>query len=816
MRVYVAALTPVVLMLVACGQYTLPANSTSGNSGSAPSTSLAATKSCDDLFSQRVQSSLDFCRTCHIPSGVADTPGTSAATQGNLFLLSSDKSQDLQNLKTAWQNLGGNNPISRLLLMPSGQDTVSHAGGTPWPKNSQAYLDMAALLAGFADPKACLLPSTAADAPALPLLGSSHGGHLWDDFCAGKPDSTPLPDDPRTLVVPGVDKGKAVYMNAYWQTCQINDKPANCGEQRARVARGYPLIAGAGQVGAGTFFSGSSSSSSYAISSSAYNSLWKQAWGLKARPDNFDQLAAERWGTPLSSTRNPYPLPGEDANKTNGGSGQLPMALTQLRNADGTWTGKINVTCSVCHGGQVGSASDGPGLGPVYGNNSLSDITVFFTDLSAIAPAQSALAVIAQNKVRGTGNITNFQLFGLLTLTDPNELPYYLTLQTQPSTGTEDPPIWWNLGHRPSKFYDGGQVTDSKRIELSFHFQGFPTNPDLTAGENWVLAHEQDGDAWLTSLKAPSWPYGYCSNADGTPGPNDNPACINQPLAEQGAILFHNKNLWDPSLNNPVPKPDGGNGSCAGCHGAYSPRYVNDPTFLDTPALEGIAAYIVPENVIGTDSKRLDGNSQIVSNSARHDWFAYADGEKNAAGVPLCADQNDTALRGDRALGYLAPPLYGVWASAPYFHNGSVPSVWDVLKPSDRPDLWRRLSNPPRSDQNGTVVMGFRSDLGAYDTRNLGWKYDTLTCGATGTTPYIDCNPTETGGLTLQNLLDPVYGNGGLIWNIANIPIKTNQQIEDRKVYNTYMYSQSNAGHEFTSVLTDDERRALIEYLKTL
>jgi len=43
-----------------------------------------------------------------------------------------------------------------------------------------------------------------------------------------------------------------------------------------------------------------------------------------------------------------------------------------------------------------------------------------------------------------------------------------------------------------------------------------------------------------------------------------------------------------------------------------------------------------------------------------------------------------------------------------------------------------------------------------------------------------------------------------------------NQQVEDRKIYNTYYYSQSNAGHEFTSVLTDQERRAIIEYLKTL
>ena len=35
--------------------------------------------------------------------------------------------------------------------------------------------------------------------------------------------------------------------------------------------------------------------------------------------------------------------------------------------------------------------------------------------------------------------------------------------------------------------------------------------------------------------------------------------------------------------------------------------------------------------------------------------------------------------------GYVAPPLDGIWASAPYFHNGSVPTVYHVLFPDERP-----------------------------------------------------------------------------------------------------------------------------------
>ena len=67
-------------------------------------------------------------------------------------------------------------------------------------------------------------------------------------------------------------------------------------------------------------------------------------------------------------------------------------------------------------------------------------------------------------------------------------------------------------------------------------------------------------------------------------------------------------------------------------------------------------------------------------------------------------------------------------------------------------------------------------------------------------------------------MLDILDANGSLAWNMLGgvmAPTSTNAQIDDRKIYNTRMYSQSNAGHEFTDVLTDAERRALIECLKT-
>lgn len=624
-------------------------------------------------------------------------------------------------------------------------------------------------------------PSRPVDPSTLPLLGSSRGGHSWITFCEGKSDATPLPPDPRTLVVPGVNAGRAVYFNTFWESCNPEGATKTCGELRARIARGKDLTVGEGAIGAGNALNASETDSILTIPASRYNDLWK-AWGLSSRPASFDELVAERYGIALSDRPNPYPLPGEDPNDpaAPGGSGRLPLAFTHLRNADGSYTGNLGITCAICHGGRIGTQA-------VHGINGLTDISLLYRDLGGI---YGIFSLVQLNKVRGTGNITNFQGFTMLTIADP-EAKYSPFFWTAPSTGTEDPPAWWNLGHRPRKFFAATVPVDSTRAELAFYFplrHAF----DLAAAEKWVLDHHDDSNAWILSLTAPIFP-----------GP------VDRALAEEGAVLFHTKDLWDPSLNNPVPPPGGGNGSCASCHGAYAPRYVNDPAFLETPLLEGIAAHVTAKEIIGTDTARLDGETDEVAAASRTNWFSYRD-------RPACAIQ--PAAQRTHPMGYLAPPLYGIWASAPYFHNGSVPNVWEVLKASDRKPLWRRVSRPPPPGQE-RLVMGFDTDLErAYDFEKLGWKYETLTCGASiGAIPHVDCDPSDPLARTIpQEVLAEIYENAGLAFSLLNVPILTRAQIEARKIYNTRKYSQSNAGHEFTDVLTDHERKAILEYLKTL
>jgi mono/diheme cytochrome c family protein len=74
--------------------------------------------------------------------------------------------------------------------------------------------------------------------------------------------------------------------------------------------------------------------------------------------------------------------------------------------------------------------------------------------------------------------------------------------------------------------------------------------------------------------------------------------------------------------------------------------------------------------------------------------------------------------------GYIAPPLDGVWATAPYLHNGSVPDLFTLLKSSERPPFWTRSFTA--TDYNYTQ-MGWNytkktaMDTGIYDTTKKGY-----------------------------------------------------------------------------------------------
>ena len=116
--------------------------------------------------------------------------------------------------------------------------------------------------------------------------------------------------------------------------------------------------------------------------------------------------------------------------------------------------------------------------------------------------------------------------------------------------GDQDPPAWWWLSNKTRYLWFGGHSTDSSRGNMYFGSVNELSGDQVKALEGTY----EDVHQWSLTVEAPDYPAGYCSGAGGEPAAADHPGCIRRPLAEQGAILFHAKDLWGEGLDNPTPR----------------------------------------------------------------------------------------------------------------------------------------------------------------------------------------------------------------------------------------------------------------------
>ncbi|MCS6976714.1 MAG: c-type cytochrome, partial [Gemmatales bacterium] len=175
---------------------------------------------------------------------------------------------------------------------------------------------------------------------------------------------------------------------------------------------------------------------------------------------------------------------------------------------------------------------------------------------------------------------------------------------------------------------------------------------------------------------------------------------------------------------------------CASCHGTYGDK----PTYPNK---------IIDLDVIGTDPTRAEGFTLAAKQHYDNSWF----------GQELDAEGRRMVTLAHR--GYQAPPLDGVWATAPYLHNGSVPTLYHLLNSTSRPKVFTR---------------SYRTGLEDYDAKLVGWKVEVLD---------------------------------------APLPESASPS-QRRRVYDTTKPGRGNQGHTFGDKLTEEERFSLIEYLKTL
>lgn len=104
----------------------------------------------------------------------------------------------------------------------------------------------------------------------------------------------------------------------------------------------------------------------------------------------------------------------------------------------------------------------------------------------------------------------------------------------------------------------------------------------------------------------------------------------------------------------------------------------------------------------------------------------------------------------------------------------------------------------------------------AYDSERVGWQYDELSCAEIPGSILLNCNPVAPAAPSITQLVQGVL-NQALNWSaVVTIPDPTPGGIDKRFVYDTRKVGNSNVGHDFSDVLTEQERKAIIEYLKTL
>lgn len=189
-----------------------------------------------------------------------------------------------------------------------------------------------------------------------------------------------------------------------------------------------------------------------------------------------------------------------------------------------------------------------------------------------------------------------------------------------------------------------------------------------------------------------------------TIAPPKYPHPINDELAREGRLVF--------------------NTNCSHCHG----KYGKDGYYPNK---------LIPGKIVGTDSMLIKYTLLYkgYENWYNRSWYSRSH-------EPAFTKAQD---------GYIAQPLDGIWITAPYFHNGSVPTLEGVLNSKTRPRYWKRDFSKQE-----------------YDYQKLGWKY--------------------------KKLARP----GG------------------KKTYDTSIPGYGNYGHYFGDKLTNRQREALIEYLKTI
>jgi hypothetical protein len=341
-------------------------------------------------------------------------------------------------------------------------------------------------------------------------------------------------------------------------------------------------------------------------------------------------------------------------------------------------------------------------------------------------------------------------------------------------------PFLWNASRQDKTQWNGG-VPNGLFIHALSRNTGevFGVFADFSPGKRKVppgfdfsknsvkFAGLQQLEEKIAVLKPPPWPFE-----------------LNQDLVDKGRVLWTNNCA---SCHDEKILPDGTWRTPVNPVGTDPRMFTNAERTSQSGLLTGAPTPNPPGSVLADQAKTHDILATTVVGALLDEAFPSTLGNRNSGvwqairkdmASLLPESQNKPALLllleptvianlkahvVDRLTMIFVPPapnappayesrvLHGIWATAPYLHNGSVPNLWELLMPPDQ--------------RKPSFMVGSK----VYDPVNVGY--------------VTDSSPFKDGKLEV--------GAGAAPGN-------------------------SNAGHDFGKDLTDDERWALIEYLKQL
>jgi hypothetical protein len=320
--------------------------------------------------------------------------------------------------------------------------------------------------------------------------------------------------------------------------------------------------------------------------------------------------------------------------------------------------------------------------------------------------------------------------------------PSFDWLQTNGSAGS---PIGRNFGEVTGVFAD-------------FRLTPPPQEMFRSSGRlNEIFALEE----WVKTLEEPRWPFAVDMNK-----------------AAAGERLYK--------------------ANCVDCHALpdRNGRFPQNDAFKLKPDIDIIRTTIIPVSEVGTDPKFIENFAVMVKPGifagsvpgekdglvARPSILSFAVGkiigrkileegfkqdspEFHARQAQLNSFHNAPANPPLGGQGYKARPLNGIWATAPYLHNGSVPNLYQLLLPAEK------------------RVKSFHVGSWKFDPKNVGFE----------------STPGE--GATELRTVDA-----------AGRPIPGNSNAG----HSGPKYTQTADGPGKFRDFTDDERWALVEFMKTI